>query len=287
MREVECSHCGKKFFRPRGRINENKKLGHNFYCSQQCLVLSRYRRRVVECENCGKKFDRCINDISAHNYCSSSCAAEINNQRFPKRGPGFKVCKICFHKFQGENLYCSRLCVKQARQRYSPQNLLQSIKLATKELGRVPAKREVPKLASSCIYAFGSWSGAVKAAGLEPHRSHDHRMYKRTMTKAKDGHVCDSISEAIIDNWLTNHGVTHRRNVPYPDTNHKADWVIKENIFIEYFGLANDSHRYDQSAKTKQALCRRHGVQLIAIYPRDLYPKQQLDVKLNMLVPGR
>lgn len=41
----------------------------------------------VNCQNCGKEFDKFPNQIKKHpiNYCSRSCAAIINNKRFPKR----------------------------------------------------------------------------------------------------------------------------------------------------------------------------------------------------------
>ena len=70
----------------------------------------------------------------------------------------------------------------------------------------------------------------------------------------------------------------------YPETNHKADWQIifrDKKIFIEYFGLANDSPRYDRAIKEKKKLCDKHKISLIAIYPQDLYPKEFLEENLN------
>ena len=64
-----------------------------------------------------------------------------------------------------------------------------------KEKGRIPAKRELVNAMSSTIRLFGTWNNAIRAAGFEPNRSHDDRMYKRTRTVAADGHVCDSVSE--------------------------------------------------------------------------------------------
>ncbi len=279
MPVVECASCNKGLDRSVGRINENKKLGHNFYCSAACAATGRYRRKTLACENCGKKFERCLRDILPHNYCSSSCAATVNNQKFPKRGCGFSICRICLQKFKGENLYCSRVCSKKARERHNPQDLIRAITVASKALGRIPSKREVSKLSSPCIYAFGSWNNAVVAAGLKPNRSHDHRMYKRAMTVAADGHLCDSVSEAIIDNWLSHKGIKHERDAAYPVGKYKADWVLANGQFVEYFGLANDSARYDRDAALKQKICRQHGIALVALYPGDLYPTLKLDEK--------
>ncbi|MBI4160274.1 hypothetical protein HY504_03845 [Candidatus Wolfebacteria bacterium] len=128
----------------------------------------------------------------------------------------------------------------------------------------------------ACIKLFGSWNNAIIAAGLQPNRSHSQRMYKRILTKALDGHYCDSISELLIDNWLYKNKILHERDVHYPKTHHKADWAVSigsRKIFVEYFGLANDSPRYDRSIKEKKKLCHKNKISLISIYPKDLYPK--------------
>ena len=136
----------------------------------------------------------------------------------------------------------------------------------------------------SCRKIFGTWNKAIAAAGLVPHRSHDDRMYKRIITKSIDGHLCDSLSEVLVDNWLYENRVTHKKNAPYPNTHHKADWQIfcgNKPIFIEYFGLANDSPRYDRSITKKKVLCRNENICLVAIYPKDLYPKSYRDSNLR------
>ena len=178
-------------------------------------------------------------------------------------------------------MYCSLRCRRktEADRSYTPSQLIELLKQAALETQRTPAKREIRTLAGQCTRAFGTWNNAIIAAGLEPNRSHDHRMYKRVLAKALDGHICDSISEATIDNWLYKNGISHERYYRYPEGNYEADWTVTtagKIVFIEYFGLANDSPRYDRSTKKKQALCRKHGIQLIEIYPRDLYPKVKL-----------
>ena len=109
-------------------------------------------------------------------------------------------------------------------------------------------------------------------------------MYKRVMGKAGDGHLCDSISELLIDNWLHKNKIPHERDAHYPKTNHKADWKIltqNKNIFVEYFGLDNDSPRYDRSIKEKELICKEQNIVLIGIYPKDIYPKINLENNLK------
>jgi len=227
-------------------------------------------------------------EISPHNYCSKSCAAIVNNKRYPKKHPKpeFRVCVRCGKKFRkstGNKKYCSMRCRREA-ERYTPKELLGIVKDTAQRLGKIPARRELREIDSACRKLFGSWNNAIIAAGFKPNRSHSQRMYKCANTKALDGHLCDSISELIIDNWFMENNISHERDVSYPTTNHKADWAINvkgQAVFVEYFGLANDSPRYDRTIRKKKMLCRKHKLTLIEIYPQDTYPKEYLNDKLK------
>lgn len=178
--------------------------------------------------------------------------------------------------------FCSLSCRVRSQKKYSRTALLDIIKTFAQHLGRAPVRRELGRVSFACIREFGSWNNAVIAAQLNPHRSCDQRMYKRVRTKASDGHSCDSISEAIIDNWLTQKRVPHERDRRYPGTHYKADWVIGDT-FVEYFGLASDSSRYDVAIREKQKLAQQHSIRLIEVYPEDLYPRIKLTRKLGVL----
>jgi len=286
--KVKCAFCGKKFFREKGRFNEAKKFGWNQYCSKKCQFKNKTKKRVLSCENCGKSFERTPSGISSRNYCSRSCAAIINNRNYQKRKAKKLKCKNCGEKFKkwgaGNKKYCSLAC-RNAAERYNPEKLLEIIKEVASKINRTPARRELyGGVDKACIKFFGSWNKAIESAGLTPNRSHDDRMYKRSNAKALDGHLCDSISELLIDNWLYQNNIPHERNAQYPGTHHKADWQIiskSQKIFIEYFGLANDSPRYDRAVKEKKELCRKHKIKLIEIYHWDLYPKRKFEEKIK------
>lgn len=273
---VKCALCGKEFSRSVGRFNEAKKSGWKQYCSRECIMQPKIKRIVLKCENCNKKIERSFHQLSLHNYCSQSCAAIANNKKHHKRIAKVRTCLICKKQFQARRKYCSRKCRLKVLRSYTRHELIAIIKQAHKQFNRIPTKREIFSITNMCIRLFGSWNKAIIAAGLEPNRSHNQRMYKCARAKALDGHICDSISELIIDNWLTENNITHRRNVAYPETNHKADWGInlkEEIIFVEYFGLAQDSPRYERTIKEKKEMCRQYGIVLIEIYPQDLYYK--------------
>lgn len=292
LKEVFCKTCGKGFFRENGRYNEAKKFGWNQYCSEKCLSRDRTKKQLIICEFCGKSFWRIPSDFSPHNYCSHHCSATVSNKsRFDIKDAKMKTCLQCgnqYRKIKGNKKYCSLSCRRVAGS-YTDGQLIGAIKESVEKLGRVPARREVIKIVDACVRCFGSWNNAIIAAGFSPNRSDSQRMYKRTNTRASDGHLCDSISEALIDNWLFSHKISHQRDVVYPTTNHKADWAVDMNgqrIFIEYFGLAKDSKRYDRESNKKRELCDENRIPLIEIYPQDLYPKNRLINKLKLLCQG-
>ena len=295
-KKVFCADCGKGYLKYTGYVNENLRLGHNFFCSRECMSQHRTKKKLLHCENCGREFWRQPNDISPHNYCSQSCAAIVNNRKYPKRKRleygniclpvGHRICQRCGREFEGNygRKYCSVECRRAVRQPHTPQELIEIIQRTAHTLKRIPARRELRRVAENCRSVFGSWNKAVIMAGLVPNRSHSQRMYKRTKTRARDGHFCDSVSEAIIDDWLSKHHLAHERDVIYPTTSHKADWAVLLNgrtIFVEYFGLAKDSPRYDRAIKCKKELCQKHGIELVAIYPWDIYPSGCLEENLN------
>ena len=103
---------------------------------------------------------------------------------------------------------------------------------------------------------------------------------------AADGHVCHSLDEQAIDNWLSANGVPHDREPFYPkdpvlnqNGRRRADWAAGE-CFIEYFGLVGDP-QYDKKIEEKTLLAARSHIPLLAIYPSDL---ARLPEKLGCLL---
>jgi len=294
--KIKCAFCGKEYFREVGKVNEAKKFGWNQYCSKECQSKAKKKRIEKPCGNtsCNKIVSRPLSQFKKSKsglvFCSRSCAAVANNKKKlkgrAKIKPKLEICANCgkpFRKSIGNKKYCSIECRREAEW-YSSEKLLEIIKNTVQKLGRVPTRREMIKIDSACRRVFGSWNNAIIAAGFQPNRSHNQRMYKCAKIKAKDGHLCNSISESLIDNWLAENNIFHEKDAPYPETNHKADWVIfteGKKIFIEYFGLANDSPRYDRIIRKKKELARKYNLTLIEIYPKDIYPLEYLSDRLR------
>ena len=133
------------------------------------------------------------------------------------------------------------------------------------------------------IEKFGNWLKSLMLAGV---LDDGHRKTSRGIQcLASDGHLCLSLAEKAIDDWLSNHNVPHEKESLYPFDEElnpnklsRVDWKIG-NIFIEYAGLMNDN-TYAHKMKIKTQLAEKSGFILIIIEPVDLF---SLDEKLVTL----
>jgi hypothetical protein len=148
----------------------------------------------------------------------------------------------------------------------SNKKLIQRIINFYKEQGRTPFKREFNNTYKEYRKRFGSWNNAIKLAGFEPNPV----IFSKKFT-AKDGHICDSYAEKIIDDWLFKYKVNHEKNLPYQNTKMTADFAVG-NVRIEYFGLSGEDRLYDEIIKRKRRFCQKNDLKLIEIYPSNLFP---------------
>ena len=127
---------------------------------------------------------------------------------------------------------------------------------------------------------FGSWFKALIEAGVLENGT--RKTSRGIQCVAKDGHVCLSLGEKTIDDFLYAHGIPHEKEPRYPEGNYRADFRVG-STFIEYFGLAGDPD-YDTKIREKTRLCKKWGITLIAVYPRDLVSRTRLEKKLSALI---
>lgn len=135
---------------------------------------------------------------------------------------------------------------------------------------RKPTIRRVKSL-------FGSWLHTLTEAGVLQDGTRETSY--GTQSIAKDGHICLSIGEKTIDDYLFRNGITHEKEPVYPEGNYRADFKIGDYL-VEYFGLAGDEG-YDQKIEEKKRIAKIHGVNMICIFPKDLVSEKQLEKKLN------
>jgi hypothetical protein len=277
--KIKCSFCDKKFLKSARRINEAKKLGWKFYCSSSCQHKSRTKQKTFKCSNpiCNNFFGRAPNDVRTKNlFCSQACAAIVNN-RARSIKTKIKICPICRRNFYSANKYCSRNCytkianyTKKIPTDEYKQRIIYRIVSFHNQNNRIPVKREFYGMYLTTRKLFGTWNNAIKAAGFEP-----NPVLFANKFIAKDGHRCDSLTEKIIDDWLFKNNIEHKRNVFYPNSRYTADFKIGEK-FVEFFGLKGELKQYDKNLKIKERIARENKIELIKIYPKDLFPKNRL-----------
>ena len=168
-----------------------------------------------------------------------------------------------------------RLASYQYQVKYSDMDLIKKIRDFYTQNGRIPLKREFNALRVYRI-RFGSWNNAIKKAGFKTNPV----LFSKKFI-ASDGHICDSFTERIIDDWLSANNIAHERNVRYGTTKFTADFKIYSDIFIEFFGLVGVQKVYDRNIEKKRLLAKKLGYELIEIYPNDMYPKNKLSALLR------
>src|SRR3989344_1130973 len=94
--DVSCSHCGGKFSRYKGRVNEAVKFGWRQYCSPKCQFKARINGEYKICQTCSKNIWRTPKEtkknLTGRYFCSTSCSAIFNN---PLRVRAKKPLKVC------------------------------------------------------------------------------------------------------------------------------------------------------------------------------------------------
>jgi hypothetical protein len=124
---------------------------------------------------------------------------------------------------------------------------------------------------------FGSWLNALIQAGVLEDST--RKTSRGIQSIAKDGHVCLSLGEKTIDDFLHSRGIRHEKEPKYPERNYRGDFAVN-GVIIEYFGLAGNPD-YDAKIKEKTRICRKYKIALIAIYPQDLISQKKLESKLS------
>lgn len=111
-----------------------------------------------------------------------------------------------------------------------------------------------------------TWLAVLQSAGLV---GEAWRPARGTYCLAADGHLCRSIAERTVDDFLTVHGIAHTPEPVYPGSHSRADWLLADGTFVEFAGLLSDAD-YRAKIAAKRALAAAAGVPLIVLVPEDL-----------------
>lgn len=123
---------------------------------------------------------------------------------------------------------------------------------------------------------FGSWLQALIEAGILEDGT--RKTNRGIQCIAKDGHICLSLGEKTIDDFLFARKIPHEKEPRYPEGNFRGDFSVNA-IIIEYFGLVGNPD-YDAKILEKKRICKKHEIGLTAIYPEDLINEARLYKKL-------
>lgn len=103
--------------------------------------------------------------------------------------------------------------------------------------------------------------------------------------RCNDGHIVDSCSERIIDEFLTSNNIKHDVHKKYSDSNYISDFYLTEyDTYVEYFGLSGEFDSYDETIKSKLAMFESAGTKVVSIFPKDLFPSSKLPEKLGKFI---
>ncbi len=156
------------------------------------------------------------------------------------------------------------------REKYTPEILIEKIRSFYATQGRIPLKREF-NMYNEFKRHFGSWNGAIRASGF----SVNPVLFAKKFF-AEDGHKCDSFTEKIIGDWLYVRGIAHERNKQYAGTKLTGDFFIAPRTMVEFFGLAGVQKSYDAIIQRKRDVAKKLRLELIEIYPRDVFEDKRL-----------
>lgn len=132
-----------------------------------------------------------------------------------------------------------------------------------------------------CRKLFETYSIALIAAGFNPAKT------MRSRIKAKDGHMCDSYEESLVDNILYSLNIPHQVHTGYDGSNYICDFKIEDKVYIEYTGFGRIKsdylrERYMDKIDEKKKIAKQLGINLIII---DEVNENTVDLIKRKVVP--
>lgn len=123
-----------------------------------------------------------------------------------------------------------------------------------------------PSLKQAKALLGPKWLAVLRVAGIV---GDAWRSARGTYCFASDGHLCRSLAERTVDDFLAVRGIAHVPEPTYPGTRLRADWGLPDGTFVEYAGMLSDAE-YRARIAEKRQLAATAGVPLIVLIPEDL-----------------
>lgn len=117
------------------------------------------------------------------------------------------------------------------------------------------------------------WTHLLEQAGFA---ESGLRSSRGTLVRARDGHLCLSLREKMVCDFLHQHEVKHGREPHYPidaDFNpsgrRRADWILADGTLVELWGMPKDPV-YAAKMEQKRKLAARYGLALVELTDAEL-----------------
>lgn len=102
------------------------------------------------------------------------------------------------------------------------------------------------------------------------------RSSRGTLIRARDGHLCLSLMEKAVCDFLHQNAIKHEREPRYPldpELNvhglRRADWLLDDGTLVEFWALPNQAD-YSAKMQEKWKLAVRHGLAFVELVAADL-----------------
>jgi len=211
---------------------------------------------------------------------------KILKKMYPKENKEKILVSLGANSWINVSLKASKLGLKRNTY-YSKNDLIKILKELYNDIGRTPTVYDLKGISvGPFIGKFGSYSNACEEAGLVPNKS-DRAGNISGILYSKNNDKCYSISELIITEFFIKLKFKYKKEGYYKEIssdnkfgNMKFDWILYDEIIVEFFGINDDEYR--KKSKLKLSLCKKNGLKIIPLYPKDLKEKV-LKEKFNFL----
>jgi len=166
-----------------------------------------------------------------------------------------------------------------SKKEYSEEFLISKLKDLSFKLKRSPFYYEInednnmPSIMTYYRY-FGGLRNAYIESGLELNACLFGKFFNIYYSDNND--ICFSKAELVITNYLIKYNINYQKEYYYRDIINdkrcglkRMDWLINNNIIVEYFGLA-EKHYYKVKMEEKINICSDNNIPMISIYKNNI-----------------
>lgn len=281
------------------------------FCSLDCYCKFNSTKVNCNCSHCGKIIQRVKNQVKVKNFCSSSCAASLNNTLKQTRSeesrdktskslknywdnitgeatlqPSAMLtecgnCQGLFTKLIANKKYCSLKCEKENRNDKKKQKLANESRRHPKcAVSFVPCKNCSITILRSPSQGKHSKFCSKTCRSTWQSAFQSERL-KHSENRKNIGRHRKSYLESSFESWLTENNVTFKTEVHYRNTelnkSYYVDFLFEDlNLVIELDGKQHEKTK-EKDAIRDEFLKRVYNLNIVRITHKEYKTKSRLD----------